>query len=150
MRAKYVYGCDGAHSRVRRSIGCTMQGDKALHAWGVMDVVYDTDFPDIRTKCAIQSHDGGSILLIPREGGYLIRLYVDLGTVAEDDGGTVRQTPLETVVAKANEILHPYTIEVRDVAWSSIYEVGHRLTDRFDDVLPEDRGTRTPRVFIAA
>lgn len=149
VRAKYVYGCDGAHSRVRRSIGCTMQGDKALHAWGVMDVVYDTDFPDIRTKCAIQSHDGGSILLIPREGGYLIRLYVDLGTVAEDDGGTVRQTPLETVVAKANEILHPYTIEVRDVAWSSIYEVGHRLTDRFDDVLPEDRGTRTPRVFIA-
>jgi phenol 2-monooxygenase len=26
--------------------------------------------------------------------------------------------------------------------------VGHRLTDRFDDVLPEERGTRTPRVFI--
>ena len=126
-----------------------MEGDKALHAWGVMDVLYDTDFPDIRTKCAIQSHDGGSILLIPREGGYLVRLYVDLGTVAEDDAGAVRRTPLETVVAKANEILHPYTIEVRDVAWSSVYEVGHRITDRFDDVLPEERGTRTPRVFIA-
>lgn len=73
------------------------------------------------------------------------RLYVDLGTVAEDDGGAVRQTPLETVIAKADEILHPYTIEVRDVAWHSIYEVGHRLTDRFDDVLPEQRGERTPR-----
>jgi phenol 2-monooxygenase len=29
-----------------------------------------------------------------------------------------------------------------------VYEVGHRLTDRFDDVLPDQRGTRTPRVFI--
>ena len=29
-----------------------------------------------------------------------------------------------------------------------MYEVGHRLTDRFDDVLPEELGTRTPRVFI--
>ena len=37
---------------------------------------------------------------------------------------------------------------MRNVAWSSVYEVGHRLTDRFDDVLPEDLGTRTPRVFI--
>ena len=26
--------------------------------------------------------------------------------------------------------------------------MGHRLTDRFDDVLPDERGTRTPRVFI--
>ena len=113
-----------------------------------MDILSDTDFPDIRTKCAIQSRSGGSILLIPREGGYLCRLYVDLGTVAEDDAGAVRKTPMETVIARANEILHPYTLEVRDIAWSSIYEVGHRLTDRFDDVLPEERGTRTPRVFI--
>ncbi|MGB9033478.1 MAG: FAD-dependent monooxygenase, partial [Paeniglutamicibacter sp.] len=30
----------------------------------------------------------------------------------------------------------------------SVYEVGHRLTDRFDDVLPEQLGTRNPRVFI--
>ena len=37
---------------------------------------------------------------------------------------------------------------MRNVAWHSVYEVGHRLTDRFDDVLPEELGTRTPRVFI--
>jgi len=30
-----------------------------------------------------------------------------------------------------------------------VYEVGHRLTDHFDDVDTEDRGTRCPRVFIA-
>ena len=30
-----------------------------------------------------------------------------------------------------------------------MYEVGHRVTDRFDDVPVEEAGTRTPRVFIA-
>ena len=32
----------------------------------------------------IQSGDGGNILLIPREGGYLVRLYVDMGEIAAD------------------------------------------------------------------
>ncbi len=148
VRAKYVVGADGARSRVRDSIGCTMAGDKANHAWGVMDVLANTDFPDIRTKCAITSGAGGSILLIPREGGHLFRMYVDLGVVPEGDAGAVRGTSIEQIIAKANAIIHPYTLDVRNVAWHSVYEVGHRLTDRFDDVRPEDRGTRTPRVFI--
>ena len=147
VRAKFVVGADGARSKVRDSIGCTMAGDQANHAWGVMDVLASTDFPDIRLKCAIQSHDGGSILLIPREGGHLFRMYVDLGEVAADDRGAVRKTTIEQIIAKANAIIHPYTLDVRNVAWHSVYEVGHRLTDRFDDVLPEELGTRTPRVF---
>lgn len=148
VRAKYVVGADGARSKVRASIGCTMAGDQANHAWGVMDVLANTDFPDIRLKCAIQSHDGGSILLIPREGGHLFRMYVDLGEVAANDNGAVRKTTIEQIIAKANAIIQPYTLDVRNVAWHSVYEVGHRLTDRFDDVLPEQLGTRTPRVFI--
>ena len=148
VHAKYVVGADGARSKVRDSIGCTLAGDQANHAWGVMDVLASTDFPDIRLKCAIQSHDGGSILLIPREGGHLFRMYVDLGEVAADDNGAVRKTTIEQIIAKANAIIHPYTLDVRNVAWHSVYEVGHRLTDRFDDVLPEELGTRTPRVFI--
>jgi phenol 2-monooxygenase len=148
IRAKYVVGADGARSKVRESIGCHLAGDQANHAWGVMDVLAVTDFPDIRTKCAIQSGTGGSILLIPREGGHLFRMYVDLGEVNPNDKGAVRQTTIEQIIQKANDILHPYTLDVRNVAWHSVYEVGHRLTDRFDDVLPEDRGTRTPRVFI--
>ncbi|PPK94578.1 phenol 2-monooxygenase [Kineococcus xinjiangensis] len=147
VRAKYVVGADGARSRVRASIGCTLAGASANHAWGVMDVLAVTDFPDVRRKCAIQSA-AGSILHIPREGGHLFRMYVDLGEVPEGGSHAVRSTTLEQVIAKAQQILHPFTLDVRDVAWHSVYEVGHRLTDRFDDVRPEEAGTRTPRVFI--
>ncbi|MGD7789327.1 FAD-binding monooxygenase [Propionibacteriaceae bacterium Y1700] len=146
--AKYVVGCDGARSAVRESMGRRLVGDQALHAWAVMDVLAVTDFPDIRVKCAIQSQHG-SILHIPREGQHLFRMYVDLGVTAADDAGKVRSTTVDTAIAKANQILHPYTLEVKDVAWYSVYEVGHRLCDAFDDVPVDQVGARTPRVFIA-
>jgi phenol 2-monooxygenase len=145
IHAKYVVGCDGARSGVREAIGRTHVGDFAAHAWGVMDVLVNTDFPDWRTKCAINSR-AGNILHIPREGGYLSRMYIDLGEVAEDDDHRVRQTPIEEIIRKANEILRPYTIDVKQVAWHSVYEVGHRITDGFDDATDDD--TRDPRVFL--
>lgn len=147
IHTKYAVGCDGARSQVRNAIGRQHIGGASLHAWGVMDVLAVTDFPDIRTKCAIQSKDNGSILLIPREGGYLFRMYVDLGEVAEDDKGQVRKTPLDDIIAQANAIIHPYSLDVKEVAWWSVYEVGHRVTDKFDDVDPGDE-ERLPHVFI--
>ncbi|KZE89140.1 FAD-dependent monooxygenase [Microbacterium sp. TNHR37B] len=145
VSAKYVVGCDGARSAVREAIGRRHVGDISQHAWGVMDVLVNTDFPDWRIKCAINAQ-AGNILHIPREGGYLSRMYIDLGAVAEDDDHRVRQTPIEEIIRRANEILHPYTLDVRQVAWHSVYEVGHRVTDGFDDV-PEG-AARTPRVFL--
>ncbi len=85
MRARYVVGCDGAHSAVRKSIGRVLRGDSANHAWGVMDVLAVTDFPDVRFKCLIQSANEGSILIIPREGGYLFRLYVEMDKLDVDE-----------------------------------------------------------------
>ncbi|WP_417554453.1 FAD-dependent monooxygenase [Microbacterium sp.] len=144
IRAKYVAGCDGARSGVREAIGRKHVGGISAHAWGVMDVLVNTDFPDWRTKCAINA-EAGNILHIPREGGYLSRMYIDLGAVADDDNHQVRSTSIEQIIAKANEILHPYTLDVKQVAWHSVYEVGHRVTDGFDDALEADRH---PRVFL--
>ena len=150
IRAKYVVGCDGARSQVRQSIGAEPHGDFANHAWGVMDMLAVTDFPDIRLKAAIQSADEGNILLIPREGGYMVRLYVDLGEVDPKKRAAVReQNTAERVIEIAQRVLRPYTLDVRDMVWFSVYEVGQRVTDRFDDVLPGQAATREPRVFIA-
>ena len=145
VHAKYVVGCDGARSRVREAIGRTHVGATAAHAWGVMDVLVNTDFPDWRTKCAINSA-AGNILHIPREGGYLSRMYIDLGEVAAGDDHRVRQTPIDEIIRRADAILHPYSLDVKQVAWHSVYEVGHRVTDKFDDVPVGD--DRAPRVFL--
>ncbi|MFT4065459.1 FAD-binding monooxygenase [Paraburkholderia sp.] len=149
VRARYVAGCDGARSQVRTAIGQTLRGDAANHAWGVMDVLAVTDFPDIRLKAAIQSASGGNLLIIPREGGYLVRFYVDLGDVTAENRDSIKQTTVDRIIATAQRILHPYSLDVKEVAWFSVYEVGQRLTDRFDDAIAADGTSREPRVFIA-
>ncbi|HTR59850.1 MAG TPA: FAD-binding monooxygenase [Casimicrobiaceae bacterium] len=150
VRAKYVVGCDGARSRVREAIGAVPHGDFANHAWGVVDMLAVTDFPDIRLKAAIQSADEGNILLIPREGGYMVRLYVDLGDIDPSHRDAFRDKHTqESVIATAQRVLRPYTLDVRSVAWFAVYQVGQRVTDRFDDVPADQVGARLPRVFIA-
>jgi phenol 2-monooxygenase len=39
-----------------------------------MDVVAVTQFPDFRIKTAIPSSNEGPLLIVPREGGYVVRL----------------------------------------------------------------------------
>ncbi|MBK5958253.1 phenol 2-monooxygenase [Rhodoplanes elegans] len=149
VRARYVVGCDGARSAVRAAIGRELVGDSANHAWGVMDLLAVTDFPDIRCKALIQSAHEGSIIVIPREGGHLVRLYVELTALDAGERVAARHIPLDALIAKAQRILHPYRLDPKEVPWWSVYEIGQRLTDKFDDVPEAETATHAPRVFIA-
>ena len=149
VRARYVVGCDGARSGVRRSMGRELLGESANQAWGVMDVLAYSDFPDIRLKCAIHSANEGNILIIPREGGYLVRLYIELDKLGQDERIVAKNITQDQLIAAAQRILQPYVLDVKQVAWWSVYEIGQRLCDKFDDVLAGQEATRAPRVFIA-
>ena len=149
IRANYVVGCDGARSNVRRAIGGKLHGDAAHQAWGVMDILANTDFPDVRQKCLITSATEGNVLILPREGGYLFRMYVELDKLRDDERVAERGFGQDDMIAAANRIMAPYTIDVKEVVWWSIYEIGHRMTDRFDDVPEGEAATRNPRVFTA-
>jgi phenol 2-monooxygenase (NADPH) len=149
VKARYVVGCDGARSTVRKCIGRALHGDSANHAWGVMDVLAVTSFPDVRFKTLIQSAGGGSIILIPREGGYLFRLYVELDKLGVDERVSERNISAEHLIEGARRILKPHTLDVKEIPWWSVYEIGQRLCDKFDDVPAEEVEQRLPRVFIA-
>ena len=148
VRARYVVGCDGARSAVRKAIGRQLVGDSANQAWGVMDVLAVTDFPDIRYKVAVQSAHG-NLLVIPREGGYLARLYVEMDKLGEEERVAHRGITIEQLVEAAQRILHPYTLDVKEVPWWSVYEIGQRICDKYDEVPAHETGLRVPRVFIA-
>lgn len=146
VAARYVVGCDGARSVVRDQIGRHLVGDSANHAWGVMDVLAVTDFPDVRHKALLQS-EAGTLMIIPREGGYLFRMYVEMDRLEPGERVRSRHMQESDVIEAAQRILHPYVLDVKEVAWWSVYEVGQRLTDRFDDA-PDDH-SRSPQVFVA-
>ena len=152
IKAKYVLGSDGAHSWVRKQLEIEMQGESTDFIWGVVDVVPITDFPDIRSRCAIHSKDSGSMMVIPREND-LCRFYIQLKEVSrEDDGNNTADgakskgridrskiTP-ESIVKQAKDIIKPFKLDVTDVSWFTGYQIGQRVATGFH---------RNNRVFIS-
>src|SRR6266536_2230318 len=102
-----------------------MVGDSTDAVWGVMDIYPRTNFPDIRKKVTLHS-DAGNILIIPREGGSLVRFYIELphGTAAND-------VNLEDLHSTARQIFQQYTLDIADTFWWSAYAIGQRLVDHF-------------------
>ena len=149
IRARVVVGCDGARSAVRGAIGRELKGDRANQAWGVMDVLAVTDFPDYRMKTLIKSAGEGNIIFIPREGGHLMRVYIELDKLSKGQQVPVKEITAEQLIETTNRILHPYSMDVKETVWWSIYEVGHSLTDKFDNVPAGHEDSQLPCVFIA-
>ncbi|KAF2682320.1 FAD monooxygenase-like protein [Lentithecium fluviatile CBS 122367] len=137
---RYLVGCDGAHSLVRRSIpNATPVGASSEAVWAVLDGVLDTDFPDIWSKVVVHSEQYGSVLMIPRERN-LTRLYIELKPDSAEAHMKERHTQ-EFVQKRAQQIMVPYRLEWRNVEWFGRYQIGQRVAARFTDT---DR-----RVFIA-
>ncbi|KAL1876075.1 hypothetical protein Plec18167_005336 [Paecilomyces lecythidis] len=139
VRAKYVIGCDGAHSWVRRQLGFNMEGEQTDYIWGVLDIIPITDFPDIRMRCAIHSESSGSVMVIPREEK-LVRLYIQL-TTTEKGGGQDRSkiTP-DMILKSAQKIMAPYKIDYEHCSWWTAYQIGQRVGSNF---------SKNERVFLA-
>lgn len=172
VRTKHLVGCDGAHSVVRRAMGLDLIGDSRDHIWGVVDLVVDTNFPDIRRRTAIHSH-AGSVMVIPREriatGDFLTRLYVQVNIEVPADeasGGDAADSShhdvdgrhktkkkranitLEMLLKQAQEVFKPYKIKLKDgseVDWWAAYQIGQRMTDEFSR--KDSKGV--PRIFIS-
>ena len=149
VKARYVVGTDGARSAVRKGLSIKLEGDSANKAWGVMDILLVTDFPDIRVKSFIQSKQDGAVMIAPREGGYLVRLYVELDLLDKGQRAAALDLDAQAIIAKAQKIMQPYTLDVKEVAWWSIYEVGQRVADRFDDTPAGNPEGLIPRAFVA-
>ncbi|KAF2465103.1 FAD monooxygenase-like protein [Lindgomyces ingoldianus] len=137
---RYLVGCDGAHSQVRKCLPDARPVGASYDAiWGVLDGVLDTDFPDIWSKVIVHSEELGSILMIPRERN-LTRLYIELKPDTKESTARERLTQ-EFVMKRAQEIMNPYSLQWRSIEWFSRYKIGQRVANRFTD---HDR-----KVFIA-
>jgi len=111
-----------------------MIGDSTDSVWGVMDVFPRTNFPDIRKKCAIQSSSAGSLLIVPREGGAMVRFYIQL-----PHGMKAKDVKINDLQDAARQIFLPYKMEIADTFWWSAYAIGQRLADHF---------TKDTRIFL--
>ncbi|KIJ65495.1 hypothetical protein HYDPIDRAFT_110592 [Hydnomerulius pinastri MD-312] len=143
VRAKFVVGADGAHSWVRKALDISMDGEQTDYIWGVIDMIPDTNFPDIRNRTAIHSTNG-SCMIIPREGDK-VRLYIQLSDkdVVDPSTGRVdknRMSP-EKLLEVARKTFHPFELRTpQEIDWWTIYIIGQRVASSY---------SVRERVFIA-
>ncbi|KAK4184066.1 putative phenol 2-monooxygenase [Podospora australis] len=127
LLAKYVVGCDGAHSWLRKQLDVKLEGDLTDSVFGVVDFVPKSNFPDLRRVCYLRAATG-TILLVPRSNKE-VRMYipVESGTVLPDP----KDLTFDRVMDAARKIITPYTLEVGSVSWWSAYRVGQRVGTHF-------------------
>jgi hypothetical protein len=89
------------------------------------------------------------MLIIPREGGYMVRLYIELDKLADDQRVANLNVTTDHLIAAAQRILKPFTLDVQEIAWWSVYDIGQRLCGQFDDLPEGADADRFPRCFIA-
>jgi phenol 2-monooxygenase len=88
-----------------------MEGEQTDYIWGVVDLVPETDFPDMRNKTVIHS-ENGSCMIIPREGDE-VRLYIQLSDKGALDSGTGRVDRTKVTPHKLFEVSSPFLVKGR-------------------------------------
>jgi 2-polyprenyl-6-methoxyphenol hydroxylase-like FAD-dependent oxidoreductase/heme-degrading monooxygenase HmoA len=153
VRARYLVGCDGAHSRVRELLGLTFSGGlgKFPQLFMLGDVDVDWDMPDGHLLRFMHETDGrmdNMLVCVPLRGEsrYRIatmappRFFAQTGGQDAPPGFSeeLAQPTLDDVQAALNQLAPPGT-RASNLRWSSVFRISHGIVDRYGD----------GRVFVA-
>lgn len=136
----YVVGCDGAHSRIRKEIGASFDGD--AYPWSFMlgDVHIDWDLAYGRALRAVRPVEGGPpdmfiAIPLPERGRYRVSMLApqSVQSLAGSDHGIQTEMPgpsLADLQAIADDLL-PDSARLSDLRWSSIFRISMRLASQY-------------------
>ena len=121
--ARYVAGCDGAHSAVRDRLGIGFPGGTYSHLFYVADV--EARGATMNGELHVAMDPSDFFVVFPLKADGRARL---IGTVR--DGATPSHSDLSwSDVSK--RVIDWIRIDVKRVNWFSTYRVHHRVADRF-------------------
>lgn len=164
LRTRYVIGCDGAHSTVRKGLGLSYEGGAFAEEYMLADVVTDWELPDgYGLRSTHQGVNGSTddvlvCIPLPGRGRYRMSMLVPPELSAQPaegpaggpaggpgagdgvlhglEGGRVPElSHIQAVVDR----LAPGPATVSGMRWSSVFRISHRIVDRYGD----------GRVFVA-
>lgn len=153
VAAKYLVGCDGAHSKVREVLGLTFSGGLGRFPQLFMlgDVDVDWDMPDGHLLRFMHETDGrmdGMLVCVPLRGDsrYRIatlappRFFAQTGGKDAPPGFSeeLAEPTLADVQAALDQLAPPGT-RAANLRWSSVFRISHGIVDRYGD----------GRVFVA-
>ncbi|MGW0700197.1 FAD-dependent monooxygenase [Streptomyces sp. NPDC002867] len=144
VRSRFLVGCDGAHSIVRKALGLSFEGGAFPEEFMLADVEVDWSLPPgygVRSTHRRQDAPDDVLVCIPLPGRSRYRMSMlvppELSTAGRtaDDGvahGLEGDRPpgLEHVQAVLDR-LAPEPTTASALRWSSVFRISHRLVDRY-------------------
>ncbi|WP_152354276.1 FAD-dependent monooxygenase [Brachybacterium subflavum] len=118
VRARYLWGCDGGHSTVRKALGLPLTGESA-HTWLIADAVVHTDVD--RDGVHWMFPEGGALMLFPFPEAGTWRL---LDTTGEGDPSDPEQIARQ-FSTKLTQALGRETV-VEQPSWVSRFTIQQR------------------------
>ncbi|MEO3972585.1 FAD-dependent monooxygenase [Streptomyces sp. CAU 1734] len=155
VRVRYLIGCDGAHSTVRKGLGLSFEGAALPEEYMLADVEADWELPyGYGLRSSRVAGDGSTedlLVCIPLPGAARYRMSMLVppelsaagpadapgdGVAHGPEGGRVPELPhVQAVVDR----LAPGPAVVSRLRWSSVFRISHRIVDRYGE----------GRVFVA-
>lgn len=155
LRTRYLVGCDGAHSIVRKGLGLTFEGGAFAEEYMLADVRVDWDLPPGYNLRAMHLDDEGAVddvlvcIPLPGRGRYRMSMMVppELSTARQDAAASDGIThglqggrgPALADIQAVLDRLSPQPTTAFDIRWTSVFRISHRIVDRYGD----------GRVFVA-
>ncbi|MFI5760937.1 FAD-dependent monooxygenase [Streptomyces sp. NPDC051563] len=164
LRTRYLIGCDGAHSTVRKGLGLSYEGGAFAEEYMLADVVSDWDLPEgYGLRSTRQGADGSAddvlvCIPLPGRGRYRMSMLVPPELSAQPPGGPAAgsaggpgagdgvrhgleggRVPELSHIQAVVDRLAPSPATVTGMRWSSVFRISHRIVDRYGD----------GRVFVA-
>ncbi|MBJ8342748.1 FAD-dependent monooxygenase [Antrihabitans sp. YC3-6] len=152
VRAKYLIGCDGAHSIVRKTLGLSFEGGAFAEQYMLGDVEVDWSLPrgyGIRSTHQTDGVTDEALVCIPLPGRRRYRMSMlvpdDLAKPAATEGDQIAHGFEAGAVPELSHIqavldrLSPEPTRASNMRWSSVFRISHRIVDSYS------RG----RVFVA-
>ncbi|MFD6399048.1 FAD-dependent monooxygenase [Nocardia sp. NPDC060249] len=152
VRARYLVGCDGAHSTVRKTLGLTFEGAAFAEQYMLGDVELDWSQPHGYTVRSMHQTNGVTddvLVCVPLPGHRRYRVSMRVPQELASDtsvGGDKVEHGLGTgpgpALADLQAVLDrlaPEPTTASHLRWSSVFRISHRIVDSYS------RG----RVFVA-
>ncbi|WP_406265152.1 FAD-dependent monooxygenase [Streptomyces sp. NBC_00191] len=156
VRSRFLVGCDGAHSVVRKALGLTFEGGAFPQEYMLADVEADWDLPHGYGVRAMHRGADGVVddllvcIPLPGRGRYRMSMLVppELSTARQTEGADRSRVEHGLEGGRAPSLPHiqavldrlaPQPTTASNMRWSSVFRISHRMVDRYAE----------GRVFVA-
>ena len=134
IACRYVVGCDGAHSVVRKDMGVDYEGDAYPMTFMLGDVrVHWTDRPRPYGYRFTATGEAQNVLVFVGVPGDPQRYRVSMGAPPEywEEGADLDTAPTLEQLSRTIGPIAPAGTTISDLRWSSFYRISHRIVSQY-------------------